>query len=1061
MDHSLPPELVADSHDVYNWHDTPRDPATLHALASHPEPSVRYQIALHPDTGAETLRQLAADAVPWVRESTAFNPHTPADLLAAHLASGKPALWFALAHNPTLSEAQQLELVALGDAPLQLVVANQTNATRVWQAILDDGKARACDWYTDLALALDPKTKAGKFTRLLTAANMPLCLQKAAARHPNCPERLWPSLLHHLPEQLKLNPHFALRLLENPGGLQPEPPLAWKCAQWLTAANGPAMMMSALSRDTEQKDRLKAFGAPTLSIAEIQPRLALLPCHTLLRIAARPDLTTFLFHQLVQAERPGVRATLGVNPACPPELRTALLNDPESSVRAAVLNQYPHLADATTTSKPLPVAKRVAMAKKLTQPELLAELAQDEALEVRLAVAENYHTDGNALARLSQDGDLGLRLCVAEHSEVLPATLEQLVQGAEPEIRACVIHNHRRLKKRDLEGWLATFVEDESPLVRQAVATNCHSARLLLRLARDPDESVQLTVLGKTKDLPTLQALTESQFDDVHQALVRAIRTPELYAALYPYLRLETRREIVRERHLFEHQDGVALLRPEWQHALLQDGDPALLGPLLPAFSDAQVLAQLIATWRQLGQLDPGVSSKAVATSKLVQQQRIWAGIDDDTIRDALLANTALAPEVMLSCLAANTEPQKWLLLQSLARRSRHHLVSDPLYSQVELQLIGESSRELRRLAARHCITAPAILALSSDLDDEIQLVLAKAMGNEPEQSQERAPLLNDPRYLEAKARIGANPQPQIRQIIDDSWALPFRSAEAQQRQQLESALAELATLRRSFELDPFVVHPMPSLRARAAAHPCASLWHWLQLAQDPSTEVREAVAHALQQEPRLPAALLAKLQPKDEAEMNQQLQALALCEPDGAVLLARYRTVPPTLESIPVDCAEVMVAVLANPALGGLLLDELLYLSQEPVQLAVARSEAVIRRLCTTHIKLLAKLEQAAYPAVRLALCRNPQMAISRLAPLCRDSCTQVQLQAIARCDDPAALRAVLEQNHLEAVIAAAQRLIALDRLGPRSRTSLREHSNPQISAWAQAQLAQGWHPE
>ncbi len=1040
-----------------NWPGESLTADTLQQHAAHEQPAIRYLVGLHPDTGAETLRQLAADVAPWVRESTAFNLHTPADLLAAQLASGNPALWFALAHNPALSEAQQLELVALGDTTLQLALANQTDVTAVWQAILDDGKACECDWYADLALALDPKTKGGKFTRLVTGANMPLCVQKAAARHPNCPERLWPSLLHHLPEQLKLNPQFALRLLENPGGLQPDPPLAWKCTQWLTAANGPAMVMYTLSRDSEQKDHLKAFGAPTLAIAEIQPRLALLPYHTLLRIAARPDLTSFLFHQLVRAERPGVRAALGVNPACPPELRTVLLNDPESSVRAAVLNQYPQLAGTATTSKPLSVAKRIAMAKKLTQPELLAKLAQDESLEVRLAVAENYHTDGNTLVHLSQEADMGLRLCVAEHSEVLPATLERLVQDAEPEIRACVIHNHRRLKKRDPEGWLATFAEDKSPLVRHAVATNSQSVSLLLRLARDPDETVQLTVLDKTQDLPTLQALTESSFDDVHQGLVRAIRTPELYVALYPYLRLETRRDIVRERHLFEYQDGVALLRPEWQHALQQDGDPALLGPLLPAFSNEQVLAQLIGTWRQQGKLDPECSSKAAATSKLVQQQRIWAGIDDDTIRDALLANTALAPDVMLSCLLANTERQKWLLLQSLARRSRQHLVSDPLYSQVELQLIDASSQALRRLAARHCITAPAILALSADRDDEIQLALAQAMGHEPEQSQERAPLLADPRYLEAKARIEANPLPQIRQIIDDSWALPFRSAEAQQRQQLESALAELATLRRSVELDPFVVHPMASLRAQAAAHPCASLWHWLQLAQDPSAEVREAVAQALQQEPRLPAALLAKLQPKDEAEMNQQLQALALCELAGAVLLARYRTIPPALESIPVDCAEVMVAVLANPALGGLLLDELLYLSQESVQLAIASSEAVIRRLCATHIKLLAKLEQSAYPAVRLALCRNPQMAISRLGPLCRDSCTQVQLQAIARCEEPAALRAVLEQNHPEAVIAAAQRLIALDRLGPRSQTSLREHSNPQIAAWAQAQLVQG----
>lgn len=190
---------------------------------------------------------------------------------------------------------------------------------------------------------------------------------------------------------------------------------------------------------------------------------------------------------------------------------------------------------------------------------------------------------------------------------------------------------------------------------------------------------------------------------------------------------------------------------------------------------------------------------------------------------------------------------------------------------------------------------------------------------------------------------------------------------------------------------------------------------------------------------------------------MNQQLQLLAHSEADGAVLLARYRTTPPTLESIPVDSPSVMVATLANPALGGLLLDELLYLSQEPVQLAVASSEAVIRRLCTTHIKLLAKLEQSVYPAVRLALCRNPQMAVSRLGPLCRDSCTEVQLQAISRCEDPAALRSVLEGNHLEAVIAAAQRLITLDRMGPRSRTLLREHTNPQITAWAQAQLAQG----
>ena len=1037
MVNSLPPELVADSHDIYSWHDTPRDPATLHALASHPEPSVRYQIALHPDTPVETLRQLAADSVPWVRESTAFNPHTPADLLAAHLASGNPALWFALAHNPALSEAQQLELVQLGDVPSQLAIANQTNATRVWQAILDSGKARECDWYADLALALDPKTKASKFSRLLCENNMPLCVQKAAALHSNCPERFWPLLMCYLPDQIAQNTQYALQLLENPTSLKSYGFEQWKIDKWLTSANAPGMVSRYLSQHADKEsNRLRALGAATASLADVQPRLLRLSVHHQKRIAVRADLTLFMQWQLTRSPFEEVRDILARNLTCPAEIQQQLLVDEDEGVRQTLLHLRPELAANQLEEASL--EERIQLVAHLERPELLAELAQESNPQIRVAVASNSYTD--------------------------EATRQILLKDSDPEVRARAMC-HRAW---DLDGaaridWLTACADDESPVVRVKIAEMSKEQSLLLRFAADPSEAVQQVVAAKAEQIEVLRQLRLSPFASIQELWLTRIYSALHYAAFYRHLPLEMRQSLVARKL----PDPTAILPPPldeaWQWALAKEADPLILRAALPHFSVTAALEMLMERWRREERVDLEVCELAASHTRLVANQLFWAQQPEESPRRSLLNNERLSDETMVALLtnadlAARLELLDYLEQQCSSERKapfNPFAKADP-FAGAEQHLSKDPADEIRRRVAAFCINPRAIARLAEDPSLEVRRAMAEAMTESAEQQPRRERLRISPAYKSAKATLAQDPDPLIQEIINTRWDITHRSEAGKRQYEIEQILAALPRLRNSAGLDKYIHHESEAVRQAIINHPSCTLWQLIRLSHDERPAVQQAItAFRSQHQPPFPDALFTQLRCMDANGINSRLSEWAQGGDNQAIqLAARFSTDKATLDEF--LCLELPIALqlLNNHKLSAQQINRLARREEEPLQLTIASSQRLVRKMRNDDPDHLQALEHSPHLSVRLALCANQEMPTDRMRALYLDPCVEIQLIAIRLGLSTEPLHELLDSPHAEVVIAAAQFIKDWRSFEPGAKRKLREHPDPEVQAWAKKSI-------
>lgn len=1028
MENTLTPELVASSQDVYSWHDTPRDPATLHALACHTDPSVRYQIALHPDTAAETLRQLAADAVPWVRESTAFNPHTPADLLAAHLASGNPALWFALAHNPALSEAQQLELVRLGDATLQLVVANQSDAIAVWQAVLDDGKARECGWYADLALALNPKTKAGKFSRLLCENNMPLCVQKAAACHPNCPERFWPLLMCYLPTHIAHNTHIALQLLEKPIGLNSYGFEQWKLDKWLTAANAPGMVSRYLSRHADKEShRLRALGAATASVADVQPRLLQLTVHNQKRVAARTDLTLFMQWQLTRSPFDEVRGTLAENLLCATEIQQQLLVDEDESVRERLLRHRPELAANQLGVASL--AERVQLVAHLEQPELLAELAQESDPQIRAAVASNDYTD--------------------------EATRQILLKDSDPEVRASAMcHRAWDLGGAARIDWLTACATDESPVVRVKIAEMSQEHSLLLRFATDPSEAVQQVVAEKAEHIEVLQQLRLSPFASIQERWPKQLYSVLHYTSFHPHLPLEIRRSLVARKL----PDLSAILpRPleeEWQWALAKEADPLILRDALPHFSVTAALEMLMERWRREERVDLEVCELAASRTRQEANQLFWAHQPEVSLRRSLLKNKRLTDETMVVLLTDADLEARLDLLHYLEQQC-YGEYGNPFIT-IEQRLSKDPAEEIRRRLAAFCINPIAITRLTEDASLEVRRVMAEAMTESAEKQPRRERLRSSPAYKSAKTTLAQDPDPLIQEIINSRWDGTHRSETGKRQYETEQTVAELSRVRNAEALEKYIHNESEAVRQAIITHPSCTLWQLIRLSHDERPAVQQALsAFRAQHQPPFPDALFAQLRCLDANGINARLSEWAQSGDDQALqLAARFLTARATLDEF--LCLELPVALqlLNNHKLSAQQINRLARREEEPLQLTIASSQRLVRKMRNDNPGHLLPLEQSPHLSVRLALCANQEMPTDRIRALYLDPCIEIQLIAIRLGLSTEPLHELLDSPHAKVVIAAAQFIKEWRSFEPGAKRKLREHPNPEVQAWAKKSI-------
>lgn len=530
--------------------DPQTDSEQLALFASHPEAWVRASVGLHSNATPETLQQIASSKEQWVCDAVAFNPNAPAELLHKLLDKSLPDRLLALACNPALPLELQLEIARVGDDRIKWQLADTAENEKVWQEILNNTpNQKEHPWRSALAKALDPKTKAPTLNHLQRSLDTRhFFINKIAARHANAAKDLCSNFAYYLFDQLAQNPMRALQLLEDPQAIRPAPYLNWKVDQWLTEGTAPGMVANYFLEADALNNKRRALNCWAASLRLVQQQAFATDTLLLKKLAQRKDITRFVFEVLSRSDKPSVREEVAKNPACPGEVVHRLKQDKVAAVRATAAEHPAASVTLHATSAPNPetIAKlankgpkkdRIKLADRTENHEILVDLANDKAAEVRLAVAYNKFTSARVLEQLAGDADESVRSAVAYHDLAALETIKRLLLDASAKVRSRALghsiwneaqsysQDDESGKYRDRESLLSAFYCDPEIIVRRVVAEYTNNHEVQLEYTREMDVML-LTCLAHNTHLceAAIQILSEHQDPKVRSEVAPLIR---------------------------------------------------------------------------------------------------------------------------------------------------------------------------------------------------------------------------------------------------------------------------------------------------------------------------------------------------------------------------------------------------------------------------------------------------------------------------------------------------------------------------------------------------------
>jgi hypothetical protein len=989
--------------DLQQLHDATLSAEQLHAQVTHPDLMARYLVGLHPNTSAESLRRLAADETSWVRESTAFNPNTPADLLSAYLAGDDAALWFGLAHNPALTTEQQLVLAAKADGRTLKALANASENPVIWQSIVANHNAAEESWQPLLALALASKSKSGKFAKLMTD-DQPLCLQKASALHPNCPERFWPQFNHYLPHLIRQNPGVGLLMLETLEPLESEEKGAWKIQQLLSSGRGNGMVMQFLAdQHPEEEIRLYALGARNVSIATVQRSLLLIQPNCLKRIAERRDLNAFLFHALANDHRTGVRQAIARNPDCPETLLQQLAHDKVDAVRVIVLNQYPHLAQGQVTGES--EEKRLGMASNLDNPKLLQGLVKDESPAVRLTLAANPHCTAAMLRQLATDPEPEVRAAAAANNQMEQEQRNLLLDDPAAQVRASAInHSYWHNPKEDLIV-RQHFATDPDGAVRAAAAYGLKDQTLLLELALDSDERVQLAVARYTKNPAIIARLGQTPFASVQDCLGQALRYErELYLATREQIAPTVK--IAMLQAMCPKLDSE--LKLEWQKLFLEERDPQFLGLLLGYLSHPEALTRLLDQPELTRHWDEQTYSQAAIKScsrRDKEAQLFWASQNNPAAIEAL-TEMPMYPATSIEWIPRATTEQRIRFIHN-----KVDLIEYPIKRcepEIERLLLQDESLTLRQEAAFYFSSPSALHILALDPREEVQVALAKGFAPLAKPHDILRAWSENERCQQIKAQLEQHPSPHVQAIINNIWKRGYQLQHDKLRiAQKKAGIVRPGNLTRK-ELGASYDADDPKVRKQFMSHPACHLGMLLESLSDYDDSVCRAAATRIRQ--TLPLTerqeeILRRRGHENAAAFNIKLQIFIWSHRlEDRMVAARYITEGIRLETLLDDCPEVIEQLLLNQSL---LPEHLGYLLEKADELRLMRIAGNAQHIATMQQEMPEQLQQ-----------------LLQQGPL------EARLLAITHCNDLGQLEPLKSDGEKSVSQAVSRRLKQLDKL-------------------------------
>ena len=156
-------------------------------------------------------------------------------------------------------------------------------------------------------------------------------------------------------------------------------------------------------------------------------------------------------------------------------------------------------------------------------PEIIEELAENEDMILRRAVAENPKTPVKLLRKLTGDRDLAVRRNVALNTSTPVDILMKLAEDEEKWVRFAVARNPNAPAEI-----LRKLTEDEYEQVRWGVASNPNTpAEALMKLTEDGNWVVRREIVENPKTpVEALRKLTEDEYVDVRQKIAKNPNAP-------------------------------------------------------------------------------------------------------------------------------------------------------------------------------------------------------------------------------------------------------------------------------------------------------------------------------------------------------------------------------------------------------------------------------------------------------------------------------------------------------------------------------------------------------
>ena len=169
-----------------------------------------------------------------------------------------------------------------------------------------------------------------------------------------------------------------------------------------------------------------------------------------------------------------------------------------------------------------------------TPPETLAELAKNESLDIRKAVAGNPNTPPEILTKLTKSEGWGVRMAVAKNPNTPPETLAEL--SKDEDVCMAVANNPNTPPET-----LAELAKDEIWVSRMVIAKNPNTPpETLAELAKDEElyvrteatENPNYITLVKEVEIASLSNLLDEDESDVNEDTIPHVhKEPEELSA--------------------------------------------------------------------------------------------------------------------------------------------------------------------------------------------------------------------------------------------------------------------------------------------------------------------------------------------------------------------------------------------------------------------------------------------------------------------------------------------------------------------------------------------------